>query len=597
MLWKKGGAGVVWRRLMAALLALVLVLVWTAGCSAPKETEKPVPGGTLTIGLPRGLSGSLRPLVSEGPAATAVIQLMYSGLLRLGPKLELACDLCQEYTVSADRRTLTFRLREDVQWHDGKPLTAEDVAFTYRAMLEPGYTGAHAGELAALVGVQALLDERDDVDRRLAAATLSAAEASDRKREGWKRWLEGLGKQAIEVIDRHTVVFTVDQPYAPLLAAMRLPISPAHTQAPVGTGPFRLEEHQKGKFVRLVRHDGYHLGKPYLDRVVFQIVPAGKALEMLRSGELDFVPLSAAEAAQVEAAAAGAGTAAAGAGTAVGREAVTAAGAVVRVVTWPGAGYQYLGVNHARAPFTDVRVRQALMYGINRARLVDELLHGRGEVVNAHLTPGHWAEAGLSLNPYGFDPTRAAELLAEAGWSALDAGYRTKDGQRLRFTLKVPKGNAVREASARMIQQDLRGLGIQVDLQVLDFGQVTREVFGERQADAWLLGWDLGPDPDPGPIFSPDNKWGGAAGWTSARSDSLLKQGRGVLTVAERQPFYAEWLQLINQELPYVFLYAEDEVAGVRADRVRGLAPDVRGALWNIWEWWIPAERQEAALQ
>ena len=593
MLWQKGGAGVVWRRLIAALLALVLV--GASACSAPKETEKPVPGGTVTIGLQRGLSGSLRPLVSDGPVAPAVIQLMYSGLLRQGPKSELVCDLCEEYSVSADRRTLTFRLRQDVQWHDGKPLTAEDVAFTYRSMLDPGHTGAHAGELAALVGVQALLDGRDEVDRQFAAARFGAAEAQVRKQTAWQKWLEGPGKQAIAVVDGHTVVFTMDQPYAPLLTAMRLPISPAHTQAPVGTGPFRLEEHQKGQFVRLVRHEGYHLGKPYLDRVVLRIAPAGKALELLRTGELDFVPLSAAEATEAARTAAAA-AAQEGRGGAAAKE--RTAGPVLRVVTWPGAGYQYLGVNHVRAPFADVRVRQALMYGINRKALVDALLHGRGAVVNAHLAPGHWAGEGLTLNPYDFDRTRAAELLAEAGWSAVDGqGYRTKEGERLRFALKVPRGNPVREASARQIQQDLKALGIQVDVQVLDFAQVAREVFGERQADAWLLGWDLGLDPDPGPIFSPDNKWGSGAGWSNARSEELLRQGRQVLDAGERQAVYAEWLQLINKELPYLFLYAEDEVAGVRADRLRGLAPDVRGALWNIWQWWIPAAQQEAALQ
>lgn len=570
---------VVGRRLVAALLALMFVIAGAVGCAPPKKTEKPVPGGTLTIGLPRGLSESLRPLVSEGPVASEVIQLMYNGLLRPGPRLELVCDLCDEYTVSADRRTLTFRLRDDVQWHDGRPLTAEDVAYTYRAMLEPGYAGAQAAELVALVGVQALLDGRDNVDRDFAVAKFDAAEAMTRKQAAWKKWLEGPGKQAITVTDSHTIAFTMDQPYAPILTAMRLPVAPAHTQAPVGTGPFKLEEYQKGQSVRLVRHDAYHLGKPFLDRVVVRVVPPGKAVEQLRAGTLDYAPLSAAEAAQAGAKG-------------------EAEPQVVDVVTWPGAGYQYLGVNHARAPFNDVRVRQALLYGINREAVVAELLHGRGTVLNAHAAPGHWAGEGVTVHPYDFDLPRAAELLTEAGWGTVDAqGYRTKDGDRLRFTLKVPRGNPVREASARMIQRDLKTLGVQVDVQELSFGQVTREVFGERQAEAWLLGWDLGLDPDPGPIFSPDNKWGSGTGWSNARSEELLRQGRQVLIREERQPLYAEWLKLINQELPYLFLYAEDGVAGVRSDRLRGLEPDVRGALWNIWEWWIPADRQVAAFQ
>ncbi|MDF2628527.1 MAG: oligopeptide transporter substrate-binding protein, partial [Symbiobacteriaceae bacterium] len=531
MLRQKGGAGLVWRRLVTVLLALVLV--GAAGCAGPKKTEKPVPGGTLTIGLTRGLPESLRPLAGEWRESAAVTQLMYSGLLRLGPKLDLVCDLCETFGASADKRTVTFHLREDVLWHDGQPLTAADVVFTYRAMLEPGYSGTHAAELTALKGVQTLLDERDAIDREVAAGRIDAAKALERKQAAWQKWLAGPGLEAVVATDGHTVSFALEQPYAPILTAMLLPISPAHTQAPVGTGPFKLAEDTKGQFVRMVRHEGYHFGKPWLDGVVLWAVPAGKALEMLRAGALDFVPLGAAEAAQ---------------GTQEG-----AATAGVQVVTWPGAGYQYLGVNQTRAPFSDVKVRQALMYGIDRQGMVEQLLPGRGAVVNAHLQPGHWAAEGVALNGYAHDPARAAELLAEAGWTAVDAqGYRIKDGERLRFTLKVPKGNPVREASAQMVQRDLKVLGVQVDLQVIAFSQVTREVFGEHQADAWLLGWEMGLDPDPGPIFSPDNKWGSGAGWSNARSEELLRQGREALTPAERQPIYAEWLKLSNQELPYL---------------------------------------------
>lgn len=558
------------RRIAAACLALIaVIMVGVSGCARPKETEKPTPGGTLTVGLLRAPTGVFRPLVSEERDSAQVTQLMYSGLLRLGPKLDLVCDLCEEYTVSEDRRTVTFRLRQNVQWHDGKPFTAADVVFTYQAILAPEYGGSQTGKLAALAGVQALLDERDAVDRDVAAGRVSLTEGTVRKTAAWKRWLEGPGAQAVTAVDAHTVAFRMAEPYAPLLAAMLLPISPAHTREPVGTGPFKLAEFTKGKYVKLVRHDTYHLGKPYLDEVICKVVSPGEAAAQLKAGALDYVPLGFADTDGLEKA---------------------------RVAQWPSAGYQYLGLNLDRPLFADRRVRQALMHGINRQGLVDQLLKGHGSVVNTHAVSGQWALEGVELNPYPYDPAKAAQLLAEAGWATLDAeGYRVRDGVRLQFVLTYPKGNPVREASAALIQRDLKAIGVKADLEVREFADLIREVFGQRKADAWLLGWDVGVDPDPGPIFSPDNKWGQVSGWVSPRSEELLKQGRQMLAPADRKPVYAEWLKLVNEELPYLFLYAENEAGGLPGARVRGAAPDVRGPLWNIWEWWIPKEPQSSA--
>lgn len=555
------------RRLVAALMVLVVGVA--AGCVRPREPEKPAPGGTLTIGLLKAPAGVFRPLVNEERDSAPVAQALYSGLLRPGPKLELVCDLCVDFGVSADRRTITFHLRQNVQWHDGKPFTSADVAHTYLTMLGPGYAGAQTGKLAALAGVQALLDERDAIDRDVAAGKLSVAQGASRKAAGWERWLKGPGQQAVAAADPHTVSFTTDVPYAPLLAALLLPIAPAHTREPVGTGPFKLVEFKRGEQVTLSRHDAYHMGRPHVETLVFRVVKPGTALEMLRAGTADYVPLSAEEASQVK------------------------AGEPLQAVVWPAPGYQYLGVNHTRPPFSDLRVRQALMHGINRKGLVQTLLHGRGTVTNTHVLAGHWSDLPEGLNQYPYDPAEAAALLSEAGWSALDSeGYRVRDGRRLQFVLKYPRGNPAREASAALIQRDLKAIGVKADLQMLEFGALVREVFGQREADAWLLGWDLGVDPDPGPVFSPDNRWGQASGWYSDRSDELLRRGRLAVSTADRRPLYAEWMKLVNAELPYLFLYAESDLAGLRSDRIRGTAPDVRGALWNIWEWWIPKERQ-----
>ncbi len=580
------------KRLLSAVLALTLAV--TAGCSEPSEqTDKdqsgPVAGGTLTLSLFGDPGGVFNPILSEDPYDGQVIGLVFNGLLRLDEKLAFVCDLCRSYDVSEDNRTITFRLREDVKWHDGEPFTAEDVAFTFRAMLHPDYPGRRTGEFAALAGVQRMMDERDAVAHRVAAGEITRQEAREKNETAWRAWLEHAGKRAIRVIDPHTISFTTDQPYAPLLANLSVPIIPAHVfrmadwsrieqhaanRTPIGTGPFKFAAYEPDQYVKLERNEAFHLGKPYIQTVVFRIVNPGVAVEQLRTGELDYtaVPPGDAERLQGE--------------------------PHIRIEERPAAGYQYMGLNHDHPALGDRRVRQALMYGIDREALVRRLLKGHGTVINSHISPVMWAYEDAGLNPYPYDPETAEQLLADAGWSRRNGeGYRVNaGGEVLGFTLKYPAGNPVREASAPLIQADLKALGIKVELQRVEFAALSRQVFDERNMEAWLLGWDLGPDPDPGPVFLANNKWGRATGWRHQRNEELIRQGVRVLDIAERKPIYTEWVRILNEELPYIFLYAQNELEAVRTDRVKGLKPDARGVLWNIWELWIPKEKQRDRL-
>jgi peptide/nickel transport system substrate-binding protein len=565
------------------LLAVALLLV---ACSNPLQsgktpTPRPVEGGTLVIGIQRAPQGIFNPLVSRDDGDERVNRLLFSGLLRLEPgSMAPVCDLCRSITYGPDGKSVTFQLREDVRWHDGAPFTAADVAFTFRSMLHPEYPGVRLPGLSALVGVQALLDQRDELAGQVLAGKITRAEAAARQGAAWEAWLAGPGQQAIQMPDPHTVRFQTDVVYAPLIAQFTVPVLPAHllgtvppsawakhetARRPVGTGPYQLAAQENGA-VRLTRHERYHHGRPHITTVIFRVMPAAEAVAALKAGDVHVMELDPG-----------------GAGALAGESGI-------RLVQRPVPGYQYMGLNHDRPLFADRRVRQALMYGIDRQGMVDRLLGGYGTVVQTHLPPGHWALDGAQLNPYPHDPAKAAALLAEAGWSERNPeGYLTRDGQVFAFTLSYPGGNPVREASAAQIQSDLKRLGIKVTLSRQDFAQLHRAVFGLRSADAWLLGWDLGPDPDPGPVYLTDNKWGRASGWSHPRSEELVRLGTRLLPAAERRPLYAEWAQILNAEVPALFLYAQNEVVAIRTDRVRGLPAEAAGDLWQIWQWWLAA--------
>jgi peptide/nickel transport system substrate-binding protein len=168
----------------------------------------------------------------------------------------------------------------------------------------------------------------------------------------------------------------------------------------------------------------------------------------------------------------------------------------------------------------------------------------------------------------------------------------TKDGKVFEFTLLYPSGNKVREASAPLIQDNLKQVGIKVNTEMKEFTAFSETVYDQRITEVWLGGWSLSIDPDPGSIFIPDNKWGKSTGWTNKRSEELIKDGTRKLKVEERKPIYVEWAKILNDELPYVFLYSQNVIDAVREDRVKGIKADARGTLWNIWELWIPKDLQ-----
>ena len=486
--------------------------------------------------------------------------------------------------MSPDHRRFTFRLRRDVTWHDGRPFTAHDVAYTFRTILHPDYPGVLTGEYAALRGVEAMLAERAKADQEQAARRITAGEAAARKQAGWQAWLENEGREAIQVVDDHTVVFTADRPHAPLLQNLSVPLIPAHvfdstppgdmaehpaTRAPVGTGPYRFVRYVPDQYVELVRHEAYHRGRPHIERIIYRIANQDVAIGQLKAGELDYVPLKPADVVLVE------------------------GDPNIGVFVRPDLGYQYLGLNHRNPLFADRRVRQAILLAIDRQAMVDHLLKGYGHLAESHLPHGHPYHDPEALPARGRDAAAAARLLAEAGWTERDAeGYLVRNGRRFRFTLLYPSGNAVRVASAPLIQADLKAVGIQVDLQMVEFSTLAATVFEGGGADAWLMGWSVGLDPDPGPVFDPDSRWGQATGWQSARSRMLLRIGASRLEPEERRPVYREWSRLLAKELPVIFLYSQDQIEAVRLDRVRGLRPDARGALWNIWDLWISPERR-----
>lgn len=549
-------------RKLVALLLLAAVSLGVAACSkpttpvnppagdaAPAEPTGPVDGGTLNLSMYSAPKGVFNPIVYEDQYDSNVIGLVFNGLLKLNEKLEYVPDLAETVTIAPDNKTVSFTLRQDVKWHDGQPFTAKDVAFTLKSILDPKYPGVRAGDYMDIVGAKEF-------------------------KEGTATDVAG-----IQVEGDYRISFTTLEPYAPILERLAFPIIPAHvfegadlakigehpaTRQPIGTGPFQFVDYKPGQFVELTRNPDYFLGKPHIEKIIYKIVNQEVALGQLQAGELDYVPAKPADIPMLQAM------------------------PNVTTVEQPSFAYQYMGFNFLNPLLADRAVRQAMMYAMNRKGIVDQLLEGHGTIMNSHMVPVSWAYDAQSLEPYDFDPTRAEQTLQAAGYTRGTDGIYAKDGKRLEFTLKYPSGNKVREQSAPLIQDNLAQVGIKVNLEMLEFATLAQQVFDDKAADLWLMGWSVTVDPDPAGIFlvTPDNKWSQVTGWDTPRNADLIKAGLRVLDPELRKPIYVEWAKLVNAELPYAFLYSQNDVH-VLNKRVQGTKPDIRGVLWNIEEIWL----------
>lgn len=416
-----------------AAAAVMGTLFLLTGCDdGGNETQTSSPS-TIRYALWSSPSGNFHPELYFTDYDRAVIFVTFDRLVELSPKQEFIPSLATRYEYANDGKTLIFHLRDDVKWHDGKPFTAHDVAFTYQATADANWP-ADTPEFTTQL-------------------------------EGFDAYHSGKAQQVsgINVIDDHTVSFTFKTSYASALAYFAdRPVLAKHVwestpvgewsnatallNNPVGTGQYKVVRFVPDQYVELARNDDYFKGQPKTERLIFKVSNRDTAQSELLNGELDIVQLSSFNPADLK----------------------QYEDAGVNLVIQNGTSGQYMTINHQDPILADVRVRQALIYGINRQGIIDHLLFGHGQLFNAKVHPQDPAYPS-AINNYSYSVEKAGELLEEAGWLKGSDGARVRDGQRLTLTLHVPTGNRTREQSAAIIQQDLKKLGIDANIIVGDF--------------------------------------------------------------------------------------------------------------------------------
>jgi peptide/nickel transport system substrate-binding protein len=483
------------RALVAALLCAVV------GAAAQQR------GGTAVI-IVQADPTHLNPAISTGAHVHAVADSLYNALVELDRDLKPQPDLAARWTVSDGGSTYTFELVPGVKWHDGAPFTSADVKFTFEEVLLKHHARTRAG-LGAVIA-------------------------------------------AIETPAPQRVVFRLKRPYGALLQLLNVteaPILPRHIYQggdplthpanikPVGTGPFKLESYRTDQQVVMVRNPDYFKpGLPYLDRLVFRVIPDSAAQTLaLLAGEADYhAPVAAPDVERLRA-------------RSDLRTMQTAFG------TGGGNCINTLAFNLDRKPLADLRVRQAIALAIDREQILRDVQFGLGKVPTAPISSGlTWAHAGGTLAAYARpNPQRAAELLDAAGLAP------AADGTRLSLELlHFPTFNRVGE----VIRQNLAKVGIRVTQKPLDRAAFIDAVFAQRAFDLNIISYCNGADPDSGVrrMYVSDNignvPFSNAAGYRNAEVDRLFAQAAETADYAERSRHYAALQKIIADELPYWWL-------------------------------------------
>jgi len=485
-------------------------------------------GQTIVVGLSHRPTsdngGPLDPADHRDRFSETVIRNMFDGLVTRDTRSIVRLELAEEIHW-LDERTLKFKLRQNVLFHDGVEMTADDVVFTFNRIIEENaieYPEPHSSP------------------RRVLISPL----------------------ESIEKIDDYTVVMYFSGPWPPALQMLvHQQIVPKHylevvgTQGfiehPIGTGPFKfLSADPDMQEIVLERFDDYYGGAPGLlpvgpacvNRVIFRVIPdALTRVAALRVGEVDIiqgVPLD-----QVD---------------------MLSQDPDIQVLMAPGTQPKWMEMNVNQPPFDDVRVRQALNYAVDKQYIIEEIYDGRALALPGPLSPFN-NYVNSDLEPYPYDTERALDLLSEAGWVDTDGnGILDKDGQPFSFVVDTV-------ADWHLLAEEVAGqfevIGIDANVRIWDLNIIRAQMLaGERMA--FLEDWG---DSAFDPVGHFEAKWhgylegqlygrGNFSGYNNQRVNELIQMGEVMADPTVRQSVYDEAQEIVYDEAPAVFLILPDEI-------------------------------------
>jgi len=529
------------------LIAIFISSIFLLSCS--KNTSEVIDyngefknssGGNL-INAMAGEPSNLIAMIAGDSASSAIAGNIFNSLLKYDENLNYIPDLAESWEISNNQKTISFKLKKDLQWADGKPLTSADVLFTWKLITNPNTRTPYASDYQ-------LVKKASTPDPLTFKVTYESSYAP--ALDTWAS-LHILPKHILKDEDINNTFFS---------------------RKPTGSSYYKLDEWISGQQVTLKANDKSVSGTPLIEKLISRIIPdtSSQFLE-LTADNIDVMNINPIQYQRVFPA----------------RKDLQQKIALYKEL---GNGYTYLGFNLKKAPFNDIRVRQALNYAIDKDEVIKGVLLGLGEAISSPYKPGtRWNNPNLS--PYPYSPSKALELLADAGYIKDKNGSLTKDGKPLKFEI-ITNQNKQREMTAVLIQRRLQEIGVKVSIRVIEWASFVNRFIKTGDFDVVVLGWGLSLDPDQYNIWHSSQQGPGQfnfLGYSNKTVDQLLELGRKELNPHKREKIYREFSKHLLEDSPIVYLYAGYGLSAVHK-RVKGIkkpAPPA-GIYHNNYDWFIP---------
>lgn len=527
-----------------------------AGKGADQDASVPEAqrfGGSAVVTLGQDMA-DINPLTSADNNSNQVqMFVLFTPVVAYNEKLEPVPALAKSWELNADSSELTFHLRDDVYWQDGVRTTAHDLKLAYDLARTPETAfpnsawWTHYGD-----------------------ATVPDSFTFRVKLE-----------PHAEYMDPWRTFFAVPRHVLGNVKPADLKSHPFSTRSPLGNGPFKFVGRVDGQSWTFAANERYPAelgGRPYLDRLTIRIIPeATTRLTELLTGRADFyMQVTPEQTPQVE------------------------RSPNARLVTFRNRSYVLLGWNQRRDLFKDARVRRALTMAIDKKGIIEGVLYGYGEEAHSSVPAIYWQYDSVAGRDLKYDPEGAKRLLAEAGWQDRNGDGTLEDaqGRPFRFTLKTNTGNQERKDLTEVIQANLRQVGVDAQLQLVEFGTLISQLNDpvRRDFDAVVMGWIAEFKLDDTDLFHCEKhdepyQW---VSYCNPTTDRFLDTLPKIVSREAAKPVWAAYQRQIAADQPYTFLYFQHRVEGV-ANRLRNVHPDARGDLVGVSRWFIdPAQRGAA---
>ncbi len=540
--WKKLGVA---RGVFIAMLLIVAVSLagfWMNWNSIGSHylMEAPSRGGTYNEGLV-GTVKSVNPLYPDNSATVDVTSVVFSGLTRVNSKRQIEGDLAKSWDISADKKTYTFYLRDNLRWQDGKELTADDIAFTISRIQNP------------------------DAKSPLAS--------------NWN----GV---KYEVINKSTIKLVLPNSYSSFLYNATVGIIPKHilenvkpsllktnefNQKPIGSGPYKLSSVEEGdEVISLQAFDKYHFGKPYIDNVQFILFEnSNQFLEGYQKKQILGFAIARPE---------------------LEKKASKIDDLTIHHLSLPA--YSALFLNTKSALLSDIKLRQALAFATNKKEIVDGVLDGQGMVVNYPILAGY-SGFDKSILKYDYNQAKAKELITQLNQEQIN-----NSSLRL-VTLK----DSVYEEVAKEVSKKWAEVGIKTSIIAVPLDELQQRYIRTRNYDILLYGQDLGYDSDIYTYWHSSQATDpglNLSQYSNAESDRLLETGRVAKDAEYKASRYSGFLQNWAKDIPAIILYSP-YYDYAQADIVKGLSAkklvEPSNRFFDIQDWYIKSERATKASQ